>query len=93
MKQCLKIIVTGKVQEVGYRDFVKKNAEDNFIEGTVQNLEDSSILIYACGLSDNLDNLIDCLYKGTSKSKVQDLSIEPFVNEKDFRGVFRIIGD
>ncbi len=92
MKQCLKITVSGNVQDVGYREFVKKSAQKYTIEGTIQNMEDGGVVIYACGLSEDLDNLIDSIYKGTSLSEVKDVLIEPFIKEKDFRGVFRIIG-
>lgn len=92
MKQCLKITVLGNVQGVGYREFVQKRAEQYSIEGTIQNTEEGTVLIYVCGLSANLDKLIDVLYKGTAKSEVKDVAIEPFVKEKDFRSVFRIIG-
>ena len=93
MRKSLKIHVLGKVQGVSYRTAAQKHAQSLGIEGTVQNAEDGSVIIYACGQSDNLDKLIDFLYKGTSDSKITDLIAEPFMNEKDFRGVFRIIGD
>ena len=93
MKKCLKIRICGKVQGVAMRAYTKKSADSLKIEGSVQNADDGSVVIYACGLAANLEKLLDILYKGTSESKIEDLSAEPFVNEKDFRGVFRIIGD
>ena len=94
MKQCVKITVSGKVQGVSYRKFVQKNAHTLEIEGTVQNIEDDqSVVIQACGPSNKLDEFIDLLYTGTSDSKIQDVIVEPLVSEKNFRGVFRIIGD
>ena len=92
MKQCLRITITGTVQGVGYREFVKKNAEQCAVEGTIKNSENGSVIICACGLSENLDKLIDNLYKGSSKSEIKDISIEPFMKDKDFRSVFRVIG-
>ncbi len=92
MRRCVKIKVTGKVQDVGYRDFAKKHATKLKIEGIAQNQDDESVLITACGDSDRLDDFIDALYKGTLKSKIEDVSVEPFLQDKDFRGVFRVIG-
>jgi acylphosphatase len=92
MRKCLKVTVQGKVQDVSYRAFVQKHAQILGIEGTVKNVEDGSVVIYACGTSDKLDGFIDQLYKGPSAARVEDVIIEPFVNEKDFRGVFRVIG-
>lgn len=94
MKQCVKITVLGKVQEVSYRKFVQKHAQELDIEGTVQNLDDKkTVVINACGLSEKLDELIDFLYEGTKKSEVEDVQVEPLLVKKDFRGVFRIIGN
>lgn len=93
MRRCVKIKVIGKVQGVSYRHFAQKNASKLGIEGTIQNLEDrKSVLIFACGISDKLDDFIDELYKGTPKSKIEDLITEPLMQEKSFRGIFRIIG-
>jgi acylphosphatase len=92
MKQCLKVHVSGKVQGVGYREFVKKEAEKLGIEGTVHNSENGEVVIYACGMSNALDSLLDVLYKGTPKSNVTGINAEPFMKSREFRGVFRIIG-
>ena len=93
MKKCLKIHVSGNVQAVGYRLHAQKQATSLNIQGSVQNTDDGNVLIYACGNSVNLEKFIDHLYKGTTDSQIDDLLAEPFINEKDFRGVFRIIGD
>jgi acylphosphatase len=93
MKQSVKIIVKGKVQGVLYRDFAQKQAQKLGIEGTAQNAPDGSVIIYAAASSDNLDLFIDFLYEGSSKSKVEDIIVEPLVAARDFRRVFRVIGD
>lgn len=92
MKQCIKITITGHVQSVPYKEFIQKQAQKLHIEGTLQDYEDEDVLIIACGQSDNLDELIDHIYKGTPDIKIRDVIIEPFINEKNFRGVFRLIG-
>lgn len=93
VKQCIKIRVQGKVQDSSYRTFTQKHAQKLGIEGTIQNGENGSVVIYASGSSDHLDKLIDYLYKGTAQSQIDDLTVEPLVSEKNFRGVFRIIGE
>lgn len=92
MKQCLKITVSGTVQGTGYREFAKKVAMKLLIEGTAQNQEDGTVIIYACGDSNNLDTFIDELYKGPKKAHVKNINVEPLIAEKSFRGVFRVIG-
>ncbi len=92
MKQCIKIVITGSVQSPDYKEVIQKHAQTLQIEGTLQDYEEKDILIFACGQSENLDELIDHIYKGTINTKIRDVIIEPFFNEKNFRGVFRIIG-
>jgi acylphosphatase len=85
-------MISGNVQGVGYREFVQTQATKLKIEGTVHNAPEGKVVIYVCGLSEDLDNLIDVLYKGPEKSKVENIEAEPLVIPKDFRGVFRVIG-
>ncbi len=92
MKQCLKIVVTGRVQGVNYRSFVQKEAQKLEIEGTIQNSDDGTVVLNVCGKSEALDVLMDILYKGGEGASVENVSAEPLMHNKDFRGVFRIIG-
>lgn len=92
MKRCVKITVSGKVQNDSYRAFTQKKAQALGIEGTIQNAENGSVVMYACGPAEQLDTFIDHLYEGTPETQIKELIVEPFINEKDFRGVFRIIG-
>ncbi len=91
MKRCSKIVIKGKVQGVFYRDFVKKQAEKFAIEGTIQNVNDGTVVINACGTTEKFEDFIDTLYEGTTKTAVEQVEEEP-ISGKDFRGVFRIIG-
>ncbi|MCF7799694.1 acylphosphatase [Candidatus Babeliales bacterium] len=92
MRKCLKIKVIGKVQGVGYRSFLQKHATKLGVEGTIQNQSDSSVLILACGISDKLDDFLDFVYEGSKQTKIENVAVTPMVPERDFRGVFRVIG-
>ena len=93
MKKCVKIHLEGSNLDAAFRLFVQKKATALQIEGTVRNDNEQLAIIHAQGESDNLDKLIDQLYKGTAESSIDNVSVEPFVSDSDFRGVFRIIGD
>ena len=41
-----KVIVSGKVQRVGYRNFIYKNALKLNIKGSIKNLENKNVEIY-----------------------------------------------
>ncbi len=91
-KQCLKITVSGNVQSVGYRAYVKQQAEKLAIEGTAQNAEGGVVIIFACSNTETLDSFIDVLYEGPQDASVSNVVAEPLVVQKEFRGVFRVIG-
>ena len=86
------VFICGRVQGVFYRDFVRQRAERLGIEGTVQNLDDGTVMIYACGSGETLDDFLDILYEGSPKSKVDRIEVAPLDKGKEFRGVFRVIG-
>ena len=92
MRRCSRVVVKGQVQGVFYRDFVQKKAKDWSIEGTVQNAQDGSIVINACGKTENFDDFVDALYQGPPKSMVEEVVEQPLLSPSNFRGVFRIIG-
>ena len=81
----------GNVQSTTQKALIQKNAQSLNIEGTVQSYEDG-IIIHACGVVDRLDKFVDEIYGSIDKLKINGVETEPFVNEKDYRGAFRIIG-
>lgn len=93
MKRWVKITVFGNIQGVGYCEHVKKYADQFRVEGTIQPQESGSVLIYAAGNGDALDDLIDYIYQGSPDSLVEEVAIEIASPGRDFRGVFRIIGE
>jgi acylphosphatase len=93
MKRCVRITVYGKVQGVGYREHIQKHAKQFRVEGSIQNADDGSVLIYASGAAEALDDLIDHIWQGSRSSKIEEVAIEIAPRARDFRGVFRVIGE
>ena len=48
-------------------------------------------VIIICGKNDHVDEFIDLLYEKSSKFNLDDIQIESYFKEKDYRGVFRVI--
>lgn len=93
MKKCLRLTITGKVQGVGFRTYIKEQAETiGQLEGMAQNMSDGSVVVQVAGPAEHVENLIDQIYKGTPKTKIESIVTEALVSTRDFRGVFRIIG-
>lgn len=89
-KKCLRIIITAEVPTNFLQSVVHKNAQKLGLEGTAQLVvaENNQVRINVCGLPDQLDEFIDFFH---SNLECEDIEIEPFLKDKDFRKVFRII--
>ncbi len=90
MAQCLRISFTGDVPTAFLQNIIQKNAKKLHLEGTAE-MNNNTILIVVCGLKESIDEFVDILHKEIMKKSAENLEIEPFIKEKDYRGVFRII--
>jgi len=91
MKQCLRISFSMDIPENFLQNVIQKNARDLELEGTAQVVDSIHIKIVACGSKENVEEFLDILHKKRSQESMENFEIEPFLKEKDYRGVFRII--
>ena len=91
MIQCLMITLTvGSLK--GFLDrFVKNNASKLHLEGVAQLISDDHVRIIVCGKSRDIDDFVDVIYEKSSKFKLDDIQIESYFKERDYRGVFRVV--
>lgn len=68
------IVVTGRVQGVGFRQFTIQRAFELGITGWVRNQVDDSVLIVAQGDAEVINTFIDFLYLGPTRSRVAQIS-------------------
>ncbi|HUL33385.1 MAG TPA: acylphosphatase [Candidatus Eisenbacteria bacterium] len=85
-----RFVVTGRVQGVGYRDFVEHLANKNGIDGYVRNLRDGSVEVFAMGTPENLYKLRKGLEKGPMMARVSGVAEEPSAVESRHQGSFTI---
>ncbi|HYM64955.1 MAG TPA: acylphosphatase [Candidatus Sulfotelmatobacter sp.] len=71
-----RIYVLGFVQGVGFRQFVKKNAQKLSLVGSVKNLSDGRVEIVANGTKENIEKLLKICEKGTFFSDVKSVQID-----------------
>jgi acylphosphatase len=83
-------VVTGRVQGVGYRNFVEHLANKIEIDGYVRNLGDGSVEVLAMGTPENLYKLRKGLEKGPMMARVSGVSEEPGAVESRYAGNFTI---
>lgn len=87
MKKSVRIYITGTVQGIFFRQFVKENAERNNIRGFVRNLEDGRVEVFIEGDNENVDKMVDLCQKGPKHSKIDNVEIreEKFQDFKEFK--------
>ena len=84
------IKITGKVQGVGFRYFVLRQAQDLGINGWVRNKPNGDVEALAQGEKEGLDHFIAKMKQGPAFSRVEDVSLN-WVNEADQYFGFEII--
>ncbi|HEX4286591.1 MAG TPA: acylphosphatase [Terracidiphilus sp.] len=89
----LHFLVKGRVQGVGFRWFVHREASELELCGWVRNTEEGDVEIVAAGTAQDLSELRASLKKGPRGSRV-DHVVEHHLDEKEGKGLeaFRIEG-
>ncbi len=72
----LKIYVFGRVQKVGYRNFIFEKAIELSLKGKVENRKDGTVYIEAVGSNMQLDEFLEWCYKGSPLAKVEKLDVQ-----------------
>lgn len=81
-------IVKGLVQGIGFRAMTRYHAMGLGLKGTVRNLRDGTVEIYAQGSKQRLEELIQKLKEETGPGQIEEAVIEYFPLEEpqpDFR--------
>ena len=87
-KMQLFVIITGKVQGVGFRNFTQLNARQLGINGYAKNLPNGTVEVVAEGDKAQLDALVALLKKGPRYARVDSLEID----ERSFTGEYKSFG-
>lgn len=87
-KMQLFVIITGKVQGVGFRNFTQLNARQLGINGYAKNLPNGTVEVVAEGDKAQLDALVALLKKGPRYARVDSLDID----ERAFTGEYKSFG-
>jgi len=89
----LHFLIQGRVQGVGFRWFVHREASELTLRGWVRNTEDGDLEVVASGAPEDLAELRTSLRKGPRGCRV-DRILEHHLEEKEAEGLdaFRIEG-
>ena len=87
-KMQLYVLISGKVQRVGFRDFTQTNAKQLGINGYAKNLQNGKVEVVAEGDKLQLNALVKKLRQGPRSSTVNDVKIE----ERAYTGEYKSFG-
>ena len=73
----VRIVVTGRVQGVGYRAFVEAEARARGLSGRVRNLRNGSVEALLSGPAEAVEAAIAAMRRGPPAARVERLDIEP----------------
>lgn len=82
----IKAIISGKVQGVNFRNFVKQKAGSLWLSGFVENIPDYRVRVVAQGSEEKLERLIEYLHKGPFAAKPSRVEVEWREPEEELRG-------
>ncbi|MFQ5750869.1 MAG: acylphosphatase [bacterium] len=84
MNVCVKLTVKGRVQGVGFRWFVLREAQELGLKGYVKNLYNDDVEIVVEGNRNSVEELIDRVKKGPAFSIVTHVELD----WKEYSGKF-----
>ena len=75
--QCIKAIISGRVQGVFFRESTRQQAVELGITGHAINLSNGCVEVLACGTEEDIHRLIQWLHRGPEYARVTDVEFQP----------------
>lgn len=87
MKKSVRLYISGTVQDVFFRAFVKENAEKMNVKGFIRNLEDKRIEIFLEGNAEDVNKMVELCRKGPKHAQITKVEEKPekFQSFKTFK--------
>jgi acylphosphatase len=85
--KAVRLLISGRVQGVSFRAFIKEQADKLEVNGYVRNLDDGKVEVVIEG--EKVEGMIKICKKGSPLSKVENIEVEK-VENKDFKD-FKIV--
>jgi len=85
--KAVKVIIYGKVQGVGFRNFIFLHAKRLNIKGYVKNNPDGTVEAVFEGDEDNINKMVELCKRGPERARVDKIDIKDteIKNYQDFR--------
>ena len=76
MKKAFRVYITGTVQGIFFRQFLKENAEKLDVNGFTRNLEDGRVEVFVEGEEEKVNKMIELCRSGPKHSKIQKVDVK-----------------
>lgn len=80
----IQILISGRVQGVGFRYFTESLADKYPVNGYVKNTLDNRVEVVCQGETEDIDQFINELRKGPAFSVITDVNIEELKTDRDY---------
>ncbi len=87
MRKSIRLFITGSIQGIFFRQYIKDQADKNKINGYVRSLEDGRVEIFIEGIVDNVNSMVQICKTGPPHAKVRSVEEKPvtFQGFKEFK--------
>lgn len=87
MKKAIRMYITGTVQGVFFRDFIRKNAEKFNVKGFTRNLDDGRVEVFVEGVIDDVKKMIEVCKQGPRHAQIRNVEVknERYQGFKEFK--------
>ncbi len=76
MKKAVRLFISGTVQGVMFRGFIKENADRLSLKGFVRNLPDGKVEVFLQGDSDKVNEMIKRCRQGPRFSQIKNVEVK-----------------
>ena len=90
-KLVVRVLIEGKVQGVGYRNWLRARALERGINGWVRNKSDGRVEALLGGVESNVKELVADCYRGPPASVVKRVKEFPETNLRDYTQGFMVL--
>ena len=87
MKKSVRIYISGSIQTIFYKAFIKENAERFDVKGFIRSLDDGRVEIFLEGNPQEVNKLIELAKKGPKHTEIKIFELKPekFQGMKNFK--------
>lgn len=87
MRKSIRLYITGSIQGIFFRQYIKDQADKNKINGFVRSLEDGRVEVFIEGIVDNVNSMLQVCKAGPPHAKIRNVEEKPapFQGFKEFK--------